>query len=74
MGRPRKQIGLAAAAIDDQANDNSASDLPASILVKSLFAFYGDDGAFHQWQPGTRITDPDEIALLMDRASHAIEV
>lgn len=37
------------------------------VTLAQHFAFYGDDGLLRRWQEAAVVTDPDEIAMLLER-------
>lgn len=50
------------------ASKNSApTGLPAAIKLKSFYSFYDDDNNHRQWAPDVVISDPEDVALLVER-------
>jgi len=45
---------------------------PNSITLEAPYAFYEEDGTFRQWLPGHVVTDPEHIALLIERKAPVI--
>lgn len=37
------------------------------VVLTRPFSFYGDTGSLHRWQEGAVVTDPVEIAMLIER-------
>lgn len=42
-------------------------DLPESVTLSAPHGFIDESGAHRHWQPGFQVTDPSEIALLIER-------
>lgn len=62
----RKGTRRAVAALKVAAADKVAA-LPRSVTVARDFAFYSRPGLIHRWPAGTVVTDPTEIAMLLER-------
>jgi hypothetical protein len=44
----------------------SAPALPVRAVLARQFEFYGTSGSLHRWQEGAVVTDPVEIAMLIE--------
>jgi hypothetical protein len=47
-----------------------SGDLPAKIRLVEPHGFIDDAGEHRYWQQGQNVTDPDDIAILVDRAAN----
>lgn len=52
--------------------DPAADKQPDTITLAAPYAFYEEDGTFRTWQCGHVVTDPEHIALLMERKAPII--
>ncbi len=47
--------------------DPAKRELPAHVKMKTPYAYYEDGGRLRSWAEGEMVTDPSEIALLVER-------
>lgn len=57
------------AARTPDAKKPKAAALPASVKLASPYAFYDDDNNMRSWSHGQVVTDPEHIAVLLERAA-----
>lgn len=47
--------------------DTDEAECPVSVTLAAPYAFYDDDGVLHSWGQGCVVSDPADIACLVDR-------
>jgi hypothetical protein len=66
-----EQADLAALKPSEDAAPAKAKNgaLPDQVTLASLYGFYDEAGHFHGWGEGQVVTDPDHIAVLIERGA-----
>lgn len=69
----QKQVLHTASVVEDTEVEGVESDaLPSSLTLAAPYGFYegeGDQQVLRMWQAGQTVTDPAEIALLVERGA-----
>lgn len=69
-GKATRVIPASAETVTDAVvTDTEVDALPASATLAAPYAFYDDDSKLHSWAAGQVISDPNELALLVERGA-----
>jgi hypothetical protein len=52
-----------------EVQDTEVDELPATVTLAAPYGFIDEDGERRYWGAATVVTDPDEIALLVERGA-----